>query len=86
MSKAQKAIKIPNWILVALAAALAASAGKAYLDHDRAGAIIMLGGSGLFLSALSFSFAALPIWAKALLAPVLLAPFVALILLLLGVF
>jgi hypothetical protein len=80
-----KAIKIPNWILVAFAAVLAASAAKAYFDHDRTGAITMLGGCGIFLGALSFSFPALPIWAKALLTPVLLAPFVVLILLLLQV-
>lgn len=80
-----RAVRIPNWVLIVAASVLAAMASHDYFGGDRVNAMTLLGGAGIFLSALSFSYPALPLWAKIVVTPILLAPFGALFLMLFDV-
>jgi hypothetical protein len=80
-----RAVRIPNWVLIVAAGVLAVMASRDYLGGDRANAMTLLGGAGIFLATLSFSYPALPLWAKIVATPILLAPFAALFLILFNV-
>jgi hypothetical protein len=70
----RKPVHIPNTFLAITAVALAAM-GLYQLTHDsKSDAIMSFAGAGIFLSALNFSYPALPLWAKIVVTPVLLAP------------
>ena len=75
-----RAVRIPNWVMIVAAGVLAVMASRDYFGGERANAMTLLGGAGIFLGALSFSYPALPLWAKIVVTPILLAPFVALFL------
>jgi len=80
-----RAVRIPNWILIVAAGVLAMMASRDYYGGDRANAMTLLGGAGIFLGTLRFSYPALPLWAKIVATPILLAPFAALFLMLFNV-
>ena len=80
-----RAVRIPNWVLIVAASFLAAMAAHDYFGGDRANAVMLLGGAGIFLGALNFSYPSLPLWAKVVVTPILLAPIGALFLILFDV-
>lgn len=80
-----KPLIVPNWVLMSAAVLFSLLGTLAYLSGDRTNAIMSLAGAGIFAAALSFNYPALPIWARAMVTPILLAPFVALMLMILCV-
>ena len=80
-NRSGRVIKIPNSILALAAIVLAAGALWSYRTGDRDAAMIMAGGCGIFLSAMTVNLPAMHGAMKVIAVTVLVTPFVAVLLL-----